>query len=434
MGADFDLFRVAVLPGAGLVVRHPGLVCVATEPDAGADDDALRTLLAICEAVGSAGRPDLGRLLARRLAGWLAEAECVPTFGTLATAGDALAVFLSGAVSVGDHDHVLISGAESAAWVDRLFPLPAEPLWLVIDGAGRAPTRPVSPWHDLRSGTAPGGGVVLTPSAAHPAGPSEAAPAAGPAAPEPAAPEPAALEPPAPEPPAPVTPEPAAQPDTTPHAVRASTPPSEAPTSRAESAPRTPVRVDAILGTPPAEPPRPPLPVAEDEDTAQAAESLAGVAVAEGYLCSRNHLNDPRSHFCVICGVRMNERTGVLTTGTRPPLGLLVFDDGAVYTVDGEYLLGREPEADKRVRAGELRPITIDDSSGTISRAHVEIRIDGWDVVVSDAGSANGTFVIEPGQSSWTALPPDTRHRLVPGTRVGLGQRSVVFESPTASR
>jgi pSer/pThr/pTyr-binding forkhead associated (FHA) protein len=112
----------------------------------------------------------------------------------------------------------------------------------------------------------------------------------------------------------------------------------------------------------------------------------------------------------------------------------LVFDDGSTFTVDGEYLLGREPEADERVHGGELRSIMIDDSSGTISRVHVEIRLDGWDVLISDTGSANGTFVMQPGQSSWLPLTPKEPLRLTPGTRVGLGQRSFVFESPSGSR
>ena len=46
-----------------------------------------------------------------------------------------------------------------------------------------------------------------------------------------------------------------------------------------------------------------------------------------------------------------------LVRGPRPPLGLLVFDDGATYTVDADYLVGRMPDGDERVRSGELRAI-----------------------------------------------------------------------------
>ena len=37
----------------------------------------------------------------------------------------------------------------------------------------------------------------------------------------------------------------------------------------------------------------------------------------------------------------------------RPPLGVLVFDDGTRVTLDGDYVLGREPVLDFDVMAGE---------------------------------------------------------------------------------
>jgi hypothetical protein len=116
----------------------------------------------------------------------------------------------------------------------------------------------------------------------------------------------------------------------------------------------------------------------------------------------------------------------------RPLLGALVFDDGASYAVDAEYVVGRMPEADERVRAGRLRPLVVEDRSGAVSRVHAEIRVDGWDVLLVDSGSRNGTFVAAPGEQGWTALPARQSRRLVPGTRVRLGGRTFVFEPPAA--
>ncbi|WP_344253727.1 FHA domain-containing protein, partial [Pseudonocardia hydrocarbonoxydans] len=209
---------------------------------------------------------------------------------------------------------------------------------------------------------------------------------------------------------------------------------------RARPAPR---RTDAILGVAPDEPPRPPLEAGESAGTGT--RSLSGgpstaelsgpkPGEARGHLCSRGHLNDPRSHFCVLCGIRMNERTGVLVIGSRPPLGLLVFDDGATYTVDAEYLVGRMPESDERVRSGGLRSIVVEDRSGAVSRVHAEVRVDNWDVVLVDSGSRNGTFVASPGDPAWTPVPPGRSHRLEPGMRVRLGGRTFVFESPSGVR
>jgi pSer/pThr/pTyr-binding forkhead associated (FHA) protein len=131
----------------------------------------------------------------------------------------------------------------------------------------------------------------------------------------------------------------------------------------------------------------------------------------------------------------MNERTGVLTTGPRPPLGLLVFDDGTTYTVDAEYVVGRMPEADGRVRSGELRALMVEDRGGTVSRVHAEIRVREWDVMLVDTGSRNGTFVVPPAAATWARLPERHTHRLEPGTRVRLGHhRTFVFESPSGVR
>jgi FHA domain len=152
-----------------------------------------------------------------------------------------------------------------------------------------------------------------------------------------------------------------------------------------------------------------------------------------GYSCENGHLNDPRSPSCRECAAPIDERVGGLVAGPRPPLGRLVFDDGAAHVVDGSYLVGGRPDTDERVRAGELRPIVVDDES--VAHAHAEIRVSGWDVMVVDAGSHNGTYVSGPDEGRWTPLPPRRSRRLLPGTRVRLGDgRTFVFESSSTVR
>jgi hypothetical protein len=200
--------------------------------------------------------------------------------------------------------------------------------------------------------------------------------------------------------------------------------------------PRAPRRAEQIHGVEPAGPKPSPLELGSPVG-APPRSSTNGQREepqARGHLCARGHLNDPRSQFCVLCGVRMNERTGVLVVGTRPPLGLLVLDDGATYTVDAEYLVGRMPEADQRVQSGMMRAIVVEDRSGAVSRVHAEIRVNGWDVLLSDSGSRNGTFVAGPSDSGWAPLPPGRSRRLVPGTRIRMGGRTFVFESPSGAR
>ncbi len=154
--------------------------------------------------------------------------------------------------------------------------------------------------------------------------------------------------------------------------------------------------------------------------------------VVKGFRCSRNHHNDPRVSFCSVCGIRMDQRTGILVDGRRPPLGLLVLDIGATFVLDDNYLLGRNPEVDEAVIRSRLRPIRLDDDSGTLSRVHAEIRLEGWDVLLIDRGSANGSFLAASGQSGWTRLTPLQPVVLSPGTHVRIGRRTFTFESAHA--
>jgi FHA domain len=59
------------------------------------------------------------------------------------------------------------------------------------------------------------------------------------------------------------------------------------------------------------------------------------------------------------------------------------------------------------------------------------VRVDNWDVLLVDSGSRNGTLVAPPGQNQWARLAPRQSHRLVPGTRIRIGGRTLVFESPS---
>ena len=466
---DFDAGRAAVVAGGpsdAVVGRWPGLVCVAQ----GADPTVLARLIELCEEVAKDQAQAPARVLARRLAGWLGATGPDTSaddlrFGTLAVEGEQWATFLSGAVElVVPEQDLTLSGMQSAAWTDRLIPAPEGPVALSLSGVA-VPADTAGGVHDLRLGVVPGGGLVLAPgepgeSSVFPgvdvAVPAVSRVAAIPPVPaEPAAAEPAQRDrPPAPEVPEPVRhAEPVADipPTAKSPAVQGAPVVEPVPPRRAEVEPVvaatgaahavTPSlarRTERILGVDTGEPPRPPLaygaPVGAPPPTEDSTTVVDQTPKAQGHLCSRGHLNDPRSHFCVLCGIRMNERTGVLVIGSRPPLGLLVFDDGSTYTVDAEYLVGRMPESDQRVRSGVLRAIIIEDRSGSVSRVHAEVRVSGWDVLLVDSGSRNGTYVAGPGEPGWTPLPPQQSRRLVPGTKVRLGARTFVFESPSGVR
>jgi hypothetical protein len=194
------------------------------------------------------------------------------------------------------------------------------------------------------------------------------------------------------------------------------------------------VLVQAAAGVPQA-PEREPLPIAAPPpepapEVAPASHPLAdhGIQVL-GVYCKNGHFDDPSARYCAICGISMAQLTLVPRPGPRPPLGVLVLDDGSIFSLETDYVIGRDPSRDERVAAGDARPLRLEDSQGLISRAHVQIRLDGWQVQVVDLGSANGTGIWGPGESAWRAAPRLTPVPIRPGTQIGFGQRQLRYES-----
>ncbi|MFB7721576.1 FHA domain-containing protein [Nocardia sp. NPDC056100] len=145
-----------------------------------------------------------------------------------------------------------------------------------------------------------------------------------------------------------------------------------------------------------------------------------------GFKCARAHPSDPRSAFCSVCGMPVDQTQPVAEV-IRPPLGMLVLDDGMTYMLATDAVAGRDPEQSEAARAG-LAPLKIDDSSGGMSRAHAEIRLVNWDVTVVDRGSTNGTRVRPPGYRDWIRLQPNQPMLLLPGAEVMLGNRVLRLE------
>ncbi|MEU1426439.1 FHA domain-containing protein [Nocardia sp. NPDC005746] len=151
--------------------------------------------------------------------------------------------------------------------------------------------------------------------------------------------------------------------------------------------------------------------------------------VVHGFTCARGHLNDPRVSFCVVCGIRMEQLTCVLAPGIRPPLGVLLLDDGTSYVLDSDLVIGRAPARSPQVRRG-AQAIRIPDATGGMSRVHAEIRLVDWDVLVMDRGSANGTHIRPPGRPDWIRAAPGHPTVLAPGSQLLLGGRVFTFDSP----
>jgi FHA domain len=151
----------------------------------------------------------------------------------------------------------------------------------------------------------------------------------------------------------------------------------------------------------------------------------APAVLVDGVLCARDHFNDPAARSCRLCGTGLGQSPRSLRRHPRPPLGVLVLDDGSRFPLDGDYVLGREPAFDSDVIDGRSRPLRINDPNGTVSRLHLRISLVGWRVEVSDLGSANGS-VLHSSDGERT-LPPHEPTTIEPGARIGIGHRSMQY-------
>lgn len=153
---------------------------------------------------------------------------------------------------------------------------------------------------------------------------------------------------------------------------------------------------------------------------------VAATPVVHAITCVSGHPNPPQSGTCRVCGSPLAFQEPI--TVPRPPLGVLVFAGGHEVTLDRYVLIGRSP-AVERVAPGDLpHVVKLDSPDKDVSRNHVEIRLEGWHVLVVDLQSTNGTVVQLPGR------PPERVHPLepyaiVPGTVVTVGdEQSFVYE------
>jgi MFS transporter, DHA2 family, multidrug resistance protein len=375
------------LPGDGVLARYGDLVLVCeARPE---QDSRVGVLLGTLAA--AAAERSSGRELSRRLAGLLGTAEMddFPALCAFGPAGDGpgsgIAAVVHGNARLSltcDGEELRLDGREAVILVDRVVPRPVDSIQAVV---GEGPDA-------LVYGPTGMGNGRPEPAASDAA--SDAAPEAAPEAPAESA-----------------------------EAAEGSS------DAAAEAATEAKAEAEAEA-TEAAE-------AAEETDTADAAAVVATNGHAGngnghngqviGIHCARSHFNDPNVTYCAVCGISMTQAVRKPVLGNRPPLGVLVLDDGTMFPLERDHVFGREPESDTAVAAGEANAVPLADP--LVSRVHAKVLLEGWEVSVVDAQSTNGTFVWGPDSTSWTKLPPGEKTRLLPGVIAAIGSRQLRYHS-----
>jgi hypothetical protein len=389
--------RVEVLGGAGTVCRDGTLVAWFAP---GFPPTRAHELLELARSSTADGAAGLAGALER------SDSSDSSAFCVLVETDGTFAIVVKGHVVVSEDGLERLRGTAGKGLVSADVATAAS---LTVRGENDLDqlNRPGSVPFDLRDGVVPGGGVTFWAAEPLPASaPPEldenvvlfdlSMPQAPPRAPLPLASIPASVISDVEEPTEATPPEPTAPP--------------EAPVEAAEAV----LAVEATELAPPA-PPTPP--------------ASAHQHLVRGVNCARGHFNNPRALYCGICGLAMVQNSVVVVDGVRPPLGVLLLDDGTAYSLDGDYVLGREPEQAQDVAAGLARPLKVDDGTGKISRVHARVTLQEWDVVITDLGSHNGTRVFNPGETSWRTLRADESVVLQPRGRLVIGQSTFEFQS-----
>ena len=135
-------------------------------------------------------------------------------------------------------------------------------------------------------------------------------------------------------------------------------------------------------------------------------------------LCPSGHPNPPHAASCRLCGATIGTSTPVSVP--RPPLGVLVFSNGERVVADRTVLIGRNPRVSGTLTGDLPRIVKLESAGQGLSRTHAEVRIEGWQMLLEDLQSTNGTEVTLPGQAP-RRLHAGDPVALVPGATVDFG-------------
>lgn len=155
----------------------------------------------------------------------------------------------------------------------------------------------------------------------------------------------------------------------------------------------------------------------------------AGGPTVWAVYCPHGHASPPYSPTCRICRMALPPHQQPVSV-PRPALGQLKLDDGRIVVLDRGAVFGRSPRADAsgNTGAGGVPPHLVKVMLPDISRLHTEVRLEEWQVLVRDLGSANGSYLTLPGGRPQQMRPME-EYALEPGAVVSLaGSINLTYE------
>ncbi|WP_210504329.1 FHA domain-containing protein [Nocardioides xinjiangensis] len=147
--------------------------------------------------------------------------------------------------------------------------------------------------------------------------------------------------------------------------------------------------------------------------------------------CPLGHLTPPAAPQCRVCHQRVAPQEPRRVE--RPSLGGLRLPTGEVVPLDRGVILGRKP-APPEGSTDWPHLVHLPADHSFVSRRHLQVELDGWDVVARDLESRGGTTIAPPGREPQRMRPGDA-YVLEPGTVLDMAQvYAVRFETGAVAR
>lgn len=157
--------------------------------------------------------------------------------------------------------------------------------------------------------------------------------------------------------------------------------------------------------------------------------TTATVPTVTAVSCPAGHLTPPSVPWCRTCRQRVAPQEPRVVP--RPALGGLRLPTGEVVPLDRGVVLGRRP-APLPGSTDWPHLVHLPADHAFVSRLHLQVELDGWDVVARDLGSRGGTVLAAPGREP-VRMRAGEVHVLEPGTVLDLAEAYAVrFETGPA--
>lgn len=151
-----------------------------------------------------------------------------------------------------------------------------------------------------------------------------------------------------------------------------------------------------------------------------------GIPMVHAVKCPAGHLNPTHASTCRVCAVALGTQEQI--TVPRPVLGRLVISTGGEADLTGPLLVGRAPRLDGSFSGQPPELVVVQSPEREVSSNHLEVRIEGWQVLVVDLGSTNGTTVRLPSRPP-QRLRSGEPFPITPGSVVSLADEvELMFE------